>query len=513
MTYRYLLLTAVLLWGVISHSFNQETAYPLTVQVTIDEQAQGFDSNGRLFLMLTQNPEGEPRTRIWPNADNHIFAKNFNGLDATMTLTIQGAEDWDRTSSWTLEQVPVGTYYVQALWDQDKKESRINAPGNWYSPRQKVDMKEPAVISLELSEQIGPRQVVEHPLVRSIDLTSDTLSGWWGKPVHLKATVLLPSKYEANPDRPYPIRYNVAGYGGRYTRINRLVKDKSFMEWWQSDQAPQIINVFLDGEGPFGDSYQMDSDNNGPYGHALIYELIPHIEAQYRNTTTAATRFVDGCSTGGWVSLGLQLYYPQMFNGVFSYSPDAIEYTNYQLINVYEDENAFVNEHGYERPVWRDTDGEPKMSLQDFIRYENVLGSSGTFVTSGGQFSAHNALYSPKGKNGLPAAIFDPVTGKINKEIAEHWKQYDFLLHTQENWAELGPELQGKIYIWMGDMDEFYLNLATRKFADYLATTTNPRSDAEIVFAATEGHCDAYNYRRVLEQIQARLAELGRYER
>ena len=137
-----------------------------------------------------------------------------------------------------------------------------------------------------------------------------------------KASVLLPHDYEINKE--YAIRYNVAGYGGRYTRINQLLGNADFMDWWDSDEAPQIINVFLDGEGPFGDSYQMNSDNSGPYGEALINELIPHIESEYRGSESAAMRFVDGCSTGGWVSLGLQLYYPDFFNGVFSYSPDAI---------------------------------------------------------------------------------------------------------------------------------------------------------------------------------------------
>ena len=135
------------------------------------------------------------------------------------------------------------------------------------------------------------------------------------------------------------------------------------MNWWESDDAPQIINVFLDGEGPFGDSYQMDSENSGPYGDALTNELIPFIESTYRGTDTPTTRFVDGCSTGGWVSLGLQLYYPDFFNGTFSYSPDAIEFENYQLINIYKDENAFVNEFGYMRPVARMTDGEPFLSM------------------------------------------------------------------------------------------------------------------------------------------------------
>src|SRR5258706_118479 len=277
------------------------------------------------------------------------------------------------------------------------------------------------------------------------------------------------------------------------------------MDWWQYDEAPQVINVFLDGEGPFGDSYQMDYDNSGPYGYSLIHEVIPYIEKTYRGTNSSTTRFVDGCSTGGWVSLGLQLYYPDAFNGVFSYSPDAIEFENYQLINIYKDENAFVNEYGYVRPVMREVSGEPMLSLKDFIQYENVLGSSNTYLNSGGQFSAHTALYSPKGSNGLPKPLFDPETGVIDHGVAEYWKKYDFKLYAEKNWKTLGPKLQGKIYIWMGDMDNFYLNLGTRAFDNFIKTTTNPTSDAEIVFTPMKGHWANYSNKTVLLQVADRI--------
>jgi S-formylglutathione hydrolase FrmB len=282
------------------------------------------------------------------------------------------------------------------------------------------------------------------------------------------------------------------------------------MKWWDSKEAPQIITVFLDGEGPFGDSYQMDSANSGPYGYSLINELIPHIESKYRGINTSETRFVDGCSTGGWVSLGLQLYYPDAFNGVYSYSPDAIDFENYQLINIYKDKNAYVNEYGYIRPIMRDTYGEPMLSFKEFIQYENVLGASNTYLNSGGQISAHTALYSPKGNNDLPKPLIDPKTGAIDTEVAEYWKKYDFKIYVKENWAELGPKLQGKIYIWMGDMDHFYLNTGVRGFNDFIKTTENPVSDAEIEFTPMEGHCSKYSHKKVLLQIQERVDSINK---
>ena len=508
----------IFLFFAVTFSVNvvaQNESHSLTINLSVDKSVQKeMKKSGRLFIFINQNPNVEPRRMMWPSAGSFIFAKNMSSLDARKGAKLPG-DGWSKTRQWDLSEIPDGEYYVQILWDQDKEESRHDAPGNLYSEKQKVSITNNTEVEFVLSKVIEPRTIVKHELVREIDIQSDTLSKWWGKPVHVKATILLPAGYKEGEKKEYPIRYNVAGYGGRYDRINYIVKENvrgesvRFLDWWTSDEAPRIINVFLDGEGPFGDSYQMDSENSGPYGYSLVYELIPAIEKKYRGTESPETFFVDGCSTGGWVSLGLQLYYPDVFNGVFSYSPDAIEFENYQLINIYKDKNAYTNEYGYTRPVMRETSGEPMMTLREFIQYENVLGSSDSYLNSGGQFSAHTALYSPKGKNGLPKPLFDPVTGEVDHTVAEHWKKYDFKIYCQENWKELGPKLQGKIYVWMGDMDHFYLNLGTRAFDEFLKTTQDPVSDAKIEFSPTKGHCADYSNKRVLLQIKDRLKEIS----
>jgi enterochelin esterase-like enzyme len=493
----------------IGECIAQPVSHKFSVKVEIDEELQSnFKKDGRLYVFLSENMRAEPRTQTWPSPaqKTYIFAQNITSASAEEGFVADNSSKWISTVSWSLDEVPQGNYNFQVLWDQDETESRINAPGNLYSEKQMLAIEGEMSMMVSLSKEIPPNKVVEHELTRTIDMKSDLLSAFWGKPMNLKAAILLPRNYDDT--KAYPIRYNVAGYGGRYYRVNNLLRNEEFMSWWQSDDAPAIVNVFLDGEGPFGDSYQMDSENSGPYGESLIKELIPHIEAKYRGASDANTRFVDGCSTGGWVSLGLQLYYPDDFNGVFSYSPDAIEFSNYQLVNIYQDENAYVNEFGYPRPVMRSVMGEPMLQLNEFIQYENVLGSSNSYLNSGGQFSAHNALYSPKGENGLPKAIFDPISGEIDRDVAEYWKKYDFKLHTEENWAELGPKVAGKIYVWMGDMDNFYLNPATRVFDNFLTKMENPKSDAVIEFSPMEGHCSQYSNKKVLMQMAERLESL-----
>jgi len=506
---RKIFLAFLLAFFSLSRSYAQVNSSSISIVVTVGQNIKDkVKPDGRMILFLSNDSRREPRTQTWPTAGNYIFAKNIEGLDVHQEITISSSSNLHTTADWTLDVVPNGTYYVQVIWDHDKEESRIDAPGIIYSKVEKVEVNEAKEVNITLTEIIEPRKIIEHKHVKEVSIKSELLSKFWNKDMMLKASVLLPSSYYDEPNKKFPVRYNVAGYGGRYTRIEWILNNKSFSDWWFSDDAPQIITVFLDGEGPFGDSYQMDSENSGPYGESLIKELIPHIESTYRGTGEAKYRFVDGCSTGGWVSLALQLYYPDEFNGVWSYSPDAIEFENYQLINIYKDENAYVNEAGIERPVMRNTQGEPLMLLHDFVTYENVLGWSDTYVTSGGQFSAHNALYSPTGEDGLPKPIFDPLTGAIDHAVAEAWKNYDMKLYAKENWAELGPKIQGKIYIWMGDMDHFYLNPATRAFDEFLLETENPTSDAQIVFTPMAGHCTNYSHKKVLLQMADKLETL-----
>ena len=499
----------LLLFGLSNPFFGQDSGFDLDFNISFGKDVQdALRADGRLFIFLNKNSRLEPRKQTWPSQGNHIFAKNLSDVNPGKDLQVTETLDWTKTPDWSLDNVPEGTYYVQVLWDQDKTESRINAPGNLFSAQQKIAIDQSMKLDVELNKLIEERPFVDHNLVRYVEMQSDTLSKWWGKPMLLKASVLLPTGYTDDHNVAYPIRYNIAGYGGRYNRVNNLMTFGQFKWWWESEESPQIITVFLDGEGPFGDSYQMDSENSGPYGHALIHEFIPFIEKQFRGTNSAETRFVDGCSTGGWVSLGLQLYYPDVFNGVFAYSPDAVEFENYQLINIYADENAYINEYGLARPVRRSIKGEPMMTLKEYIQYENVLGASNTYLNSGGQFSAHTALYSPKGENGLPRPMFDPVTGQIDHNTVHHWKKYDFKLYAQKHWEILGPKLQGKIFIWMGDMDQYYLNIATRAFAEFLEERTNPVSDAEIIFSPMQGHCQQFSHKEVLLKIEERVTAI-----
>ena len=484
----------------------QET-YSLEVKVTAGRSIYpGFLPDGRLLLFICSRDRPEPRNQIWPSGNNFIAAKNISDWDIADTMHISAGNGYVQSGTVPLDAYPEGTYYLQIAYHQNKTESRVDGPGNLYSQSLKIDLDRNRVIHLELSNMVPDHHLEDHSHLEYVELKSDVLSDWWDKSVYVKAAVLLPKTWFDQPDRKYPVRYNISGYGGRFTRANGAVREgSSFYKYWFGDEAPQVINVYLDGEGPFGDCYQLDSENSGPYGQSLTEELIPHIEKIYRGIGTPESRFLDGCSTGGWVSLALQVFYSDFFGGCFSYSPDPVDFEKNQLINIYKDEYAYVNEYGYLRPVMRDTDGEPRVSMRDFVQFENTLGPSNTYLNSGGQFSAFSALYGPRGDDGLPQPLFDPFTGKIDHQVAEHWRKYDIKHYLKENWSVLGPKLQGKIWIWMGDMDHFYLNPATRALSDFLNATENPKSDAKIRFSATEGHCSNYDQVEVIRMIGEKL--------
>jgi hypothetical protein len=249
-----------------------------------------------------------------------------------------------------------------------------------------------------------------------------------------------------------------------------------------------MILLHLDGDGPLGDPYQVNSANHGPYGDALIRELIPHVDREFRTIAEPRTRVLDGGSTGGWVSLALQIFYPDVFNGTWSSCPDGVDFRAFQLIDVYADANAYVNEHGFERPSARDIDGDVRFTMRHEAQIENVLGRGDSWTMSGGQWGAWNAAYGPRGGDGRPAPLWDPRTGAIDRAVTEHWKKYDLRLLLEQRWAELAPNLVGKIHIAMGDADNYFLNNAARMLEAFFQKA-RPPFEGRMVFAAGQGHC------------------------
>jgi hypothetical protein len=448
--------------------------------------------DGRLFVVLGKSATPEPRTIIGHTGMDAppVFAVDVKGYDGRQPAMID-----DRAAAFPfkrLSDVPPGTYVAQAVLDTNPDLKSVNAPGNLYSAPVTVpiDSSGSGVVRLQLSQRVPDEQLPPSTeLLRWIKLRSARLSEFHKRPIYLRAGVILPRDYEENPSRRYPLRVHIGGYGASYRDAEvMLQKDGPFRKVWMSDEAPRMVVLHLDGDGPLGDPYQVNSANHGPYGDALVKELIPYVEREFRVIAAPHARVLDGVSTGGWVSLALQIFYPDFFNGTWSLCPDGVDFRGFQLLNIYEDKNAYVNAHGFDRTSARDTSGDVLFTMRHEVQLENVLGQGDSWTMSGGQWGAWNATYSPRGDDGRPVALWDRHTGVIDRSIIDHWKQYDLRLVLEANWPALAPKLRGKIHIAVADADNFFLNNAARMLEAFFQKALPPY-DGWMTFAPRQGHC------------------------
>ncbi|MGH7868147.1 MAG: alpha/beta hydrolase-fold protein, partial [Candidatus Dormibacteraceae bacterium] len=391
-------------------------------------------------------------------------------------------------------------HVVWAHMDHWEGQQFNQSPGNLYSKVEKVHLDPNAGynIKLKLTNTIpAVTMPADTVWVKHIKIQSKLLTQFWGHPVYLGATVLLPKGYEEHPDVDYPVVYEQGHFGllppFRFTpgkpknegsaSVARLRSYGYEPGWelaahWASDNFPRMIAVTFQHPTPFfDDSYAVNSANNGPYGDALITELIPYLESHFRMIPKPYARLLTGGSTGGWESLALQIYHPDFFGGTWTFWPDPIDFRNYGIVNIYQDENAFIQSgHQWlipERPLRRQPDGQADVTVRQFSQLEAVLGSH---ARSGQQLNAWDSVYGPVAPDGYPEELWDNRTGKINHQVAAYMRDhgYDLRAYAATHWPKIGPALHGKIHIYVGDMDSYFLNLAVYRFEAFMQATQNP---------------------------------------
>jgi hypothetical protein len=363
-----------------------------------------------------------------------------------------------------------------------------------------------------LTKVIGPVDVPpDTEWVKRIKIQSKLLTEFWGHPMYLGAVVLLPRGYEAHPDVYYPVLYEqghfslAAPFGFRTEpseeseALRRARQDPAFQagydfyQAWNSDNFPRmIISTFQHPTPFFDDSYAVNSANNGPYGDAIMTELIPYIEAHFRTIRKPHARVLAGGSTGGWESLALQVYHSDFFGGTWTFFPDPVDFRRYDLVDIYEDDNAFTApRHEWlfpERYVMRQADGQPEVSVRQFSQLEEVLGSKGR---SAQQLEAWEAVYGPVGDDGYPRPLWNKLTGEIDHEVARYMRDhgYDLRSYLETHWPTTGPKLLGKLHLYCGDMDNYYLNLGVYLLEDFLKKTKDPHDSGSFEYGRPmKGH-------------------------
>lgn len=448
----------------------------ITFRVKMDPKIVGTKpESGRVLVGLAKPRQRIDFTRTDPPV-LPILGTDAEAFSADSTVVL------DNNSATfplvKLNDLPAGDYTIQAIFATNRDINLPNAPGNRFSTpvTVKLDPATGATVDLMLDRVYEEPKPKDTATVKYLKLPSKLLSDFHGRPMFFRVGVILPPSYEKET-KQYGLVVNIGGFGTRYTSAGFFTPD------------PRFVQILPDGAGPFGDPYQVDSDNNGPYGAALTQEVIPHIEKSYRCLCTPKSRFTTGASTGGWVSLALQIFYADYFNGCWSQCPDPVTFERFELIDIYKDANAYVNKYGFDRPSKRTIDSDVVFTVRHECQIENVLGRGGRWELSGRDWCCWNATYGPRGKDGLPVPLWDGKTGVIDRTVLEHWRRYDLKQVLEQHWQTLGPKLAGgKINLWVGESDDYFLNVAVHKLKESLAKQNNPRFDGSIVVELRKQH-------------------------
>jgi hypothetical protein len=492
--------------------------------------------DGRVILLVSRDLTREPRTHVSsgePLDSPFIFGVDVDHFAPGAAVTLD-----DKAFGWParrLSDLPPGDYLVQAVLNRyetfhladgrvlklppDRGEGQRwqDKPGNLYSRPMRVHLDGAAATPLPivLDQEIGPIQPKTDSLyIRHIRIRSALLSKFWGRDVYIGAHVLVPWGFDDHPGAHYPLmvfhghypddisefrttppdpdlkpdyseRFHLAGY-------NRIQQQEAydFYRKWVSPGFPRYLVIEIEHANPYyDDSYAVNSANLGPYGDAINYELIPEIEKRFRGLGQGWARFTYGGSTGGWEALATQVFYPDLYNGAFAACPDPIDFRGFTLINLYADTNAYVHSGEalqVERPGERDYLGEIAATQRDLNYQELAQGDHGR---SGGQYDIWQAVFGPAGSDGYPAAIFDKLSGRIDPAVAAYWREHYDLSHIIErDWASLAPKLRGKIHIYVGSADTYYLTDAVY-FAQARLEALKPPFEGEIAYGDRAEHC------------------------
>ncbi len=508
------------------------TIFKVSFTKEMSEQAQ----DGRLLLMLANNDKSEPRFQINDGLTTQlVFGVDVEGMQPGQEITITTEKAFGFPIQ-SMKNIPAGEYYVQALInryetfnlktgqtvklapDQGEGQQWHSKPGNFFSKAVKVSVSNKGETIEVLMDQKTP--TIEEPkdtkYVKHITIQSKMLTEFWGKPMFLGAHVLLPEGFDEHPEAKYPLMIyhghfpndfggfstepppadmDTSDYADRFGiyGYNRLQKQEAynFYKQWTNKDFPRFIIIEIQHANPYyDDSYAVNSANLGPYGDAIMKELIPEIEGKFRGIGEGWARFTYGGSTGGWEALAVQMFYPDDFNGCFAACPDPVDFRAYCLVDIYKDKNAYWYDSDFKklpRPAHRNYLGQIQNTMQESNHYELALG---TKSRSGQQWDIWEAVYSPQGEDGYPKRIFNKETGDIDPAVAEYWKQnFDLRYILERDWKTLGPKLEGKIHIYCGDMDNYYLNNAVYLMEDFLKKTESPFYKGEVDYGDRAEHC------------------------
>jgi S-formylglutathione hydrolase FrmB len=416
---------------------------PLEFHLTFDPSASAQPFTGRVYVMLSKGQMQQLSSGFNWMSPEPVFARDVKDWRPGQDLVV-GADALGYP--YRLDKLPRGEWSVQAVMDFNRGSRQFStAPGNVYSKtvRRAVDPAASGPVALHLDQVYQPRAFVETDRLKLFEIESKLLSSFHGRPIRMRAGVVLPESWSAHPERRYPVVYEIPGFGGNH-----------FMAYMRRGYSKlpgrEVLWVVLDPDCSTGHHVFADSENNGPCGRALIEELIPALEKKFRGPGSGRGRLVTGHSSGGWSSLWLQVTYPEQFAGVWSTAPDPVDFRDFVKVDLTQPGvNLFIDDKGNKRVLAR-TGSVALLYYKPFCDMEEVMGH-------GGQLGSFEAVFSPRGADGKPRRLFDRATGAIDPAVARAWERYDIRLVLERNWKALAPRLAGKLHVYVGGADTFFL--------------------------------------------------------
>ena len=508
--------------GVVAALTVAPAAAAQQVEIAVASGLADGPVTGRAFVIFTRDSTREPRFQ----AGSYSGSVPFFGIDVS-DIGGQRAAIIDASTAGfplkSMREIPRGDYFVQGFvvvyskvtpkhgktiwvpWDQWEGRHWNRTPGNLVSEVTRVRWDPSGShLALTVTKKLPAAEIPpDTKWVKRVKFQSKMLSDWWGRPVYLGATVLIPKGWEENPTTRYPAIYIQDHFGlgapfgfnpdgkpepaeAKPARLKRTAREPGyeFSQAWMGPALPRMVALTIQHPTPFyDDSYAVNSANNGPYQDAIIKELIPYLEKKFRLIPKSYARLLTGGSTGGWEALALQIQQPRFFGGTWSLYPDGVDFSRNQAIDNYADSNAFVPNTpanqwvASDRPLGRTEEGQTTVTVRQMAQLEEVLGGK---VRGGQQLQAYDAVYGPLGDDGYPKPLFDRQSGTIDKSVAAYWRDngYDLNHYLKQNWSKIGPDLKGKLHVYVGDMDNYFLNLAVYRMEETLKSIPGPKANA-----------------------------------
>jgi len=442
------------------------------IEVTFDSDVLDQPYTGRVWVFTNRSFFEEPRFGPDWFRPNPFFAVDVTDWRPGTPLVMD--DDAILCFPKRPDEVLTRGARVQAVMrlNRDARSPGAGA-GNVYSDVERISDTElcEGVVRLRVTQVVQPERFNETDRIKPFEVVSRLLSKFHGREMRVTGAVILPDAYDADEERRFPTLYIFPGFG--QTRDSAPF----YMNAAMHPDAP-LVQVLLDAECATGFHEFADSENNGPCGQALIEEVIPYLEKTFRLVAEPAARFVCGHSSGGWASLWVQVAYPDYFGGAWPTSPDPVDFRDFTGINIYEkNANVFRDAKDRPRPIAR-MGGQVAIWFKAFSDMEVVVGP-------GEQLGSFEAVFSPRGPDGQPMKLWDRRTGDVDPKVAKAWEKYDIRLILERNWAVLGPKLAGKLRVYCGDTDTFYLEGAVAMLKESLEKLG---SDADIRLLKNKDH-------------------------